>query len=112
MEDPQKNGFHDFNEDLTDEYFKQLTGEEQLSDGSFKPIRKRVEALDCFCLADAAADIFLDQQLKILIDRRRKAGASEFELEKISSLDALDWYYAGYLKNVYQNKLVKEALAD
>jgi phage terminase large subunit GpA-like protein len=61
--DMQKNGYCGFPYDYPDEYFAMLCGEEKRMDGSFHPIRERVEALDCRVYNEALADFFLEMQV-------------------------------------------------
>lgn len=89
--DPQANGFQDFPRDYPDEFFAQLTAEEQLSDGSFKKVRERNEALDCRVYNMAAADIYLMGLVESIRKTGREQGASAKQAEEIGSVYALNW---------------------
>jgi len=80
----QKAGFCDFPSDRSDNYFKMLTAEEKLSDGSFDDGGRRNEALDCRVGALCAADVYLDalvEEEKLLA---KQLGASPVELSAIN----------------------------
>ena len=89
--DPQANGFQDFPRDYPDEFFAQLVAEEQLSDGSFRKIRERNEALDCRVGNMAAGDIYLMGLVEGMRRRAREAGATQKQAEEIGSNHALTW---------------------
>jgi phage terminase large subunit GpA-like protein len=92
--EPQASGFQDFPRDYADEYFAQLTAEEQLSDGSFRPVRARNEALDCRVYNMAGGDIYLMSVVENLRGAYRQQGATQKQLEMIGSKDALTWLEA------------------
>jgi len=89
--EPQANGFQDFPRDYDDEYFAQLIAEEQLSDGSFKSIRARNEALDCRVYNMAAGDIYLMGLVEGMRRAAREKGATVRQAEEIGSNHALAW---------------------
>jgi phage terminase large subunit GpA-like protein len=60
----QRPGYCGFPRDYADEYFLQLCGEEKRTDGSFKPIRERTEALDVRVYNEALSDYFLEMQVQ------------------------------------------------
>ncbi|MBE3063633.1 MAG: phage terminase large subunit family protein [Spirochaetes bacterium] len=92
--EPQANGFQDFPRDYDDEYFAQLVAEEQLSDGSFKSIRARNEALDCRVYNMAAGDIYLMGLVEGMRRAAREKGATVRQAEEIGSNHALAWLEA------------------
>ena len=81
----QSPGFSDFPVDRPEKYFKMLTAEEKLNDGSFYcPSGKRNEALDCRCYAICAADVYLD----VLVEKYRKSykskGAAQDQISQVN----------------------------
>jgi len=84
LENPNPPGLCRFPFSYSDEYFAMLTGEEKRSDGSFHPIRRRVESLDCRCLCMASSDIFLD---RVVMDYRMQAQRAGASPETIQSID-------------------------
>lgn len=70
--EPQPAGFCDFPRDYDDEFFAQLTAEEEHADGTFHAARARNEALDCRVYAMCAADV----ALAIQVERLRKVAVS------------------------------------
>ncbi len=93
--DPQANGFQDFPREYEDEYFAQLVAEEQLSDGSFRKIRERNEALDCRVYNMAAGDIYLMSNVEWIRKAAREAGNSVGYCEAIGSPNALNYLETG-----------------
>lgn len=78
--DPQPAGFCDFPRDYDDEYFAQLTAEEEYADGTFHATRAN-EMLDCHVYALCAGDVVL---AGVTEDMRRQAiskGASRAQAE-------------------------------
>lgn len=94
--DPQRPGFMDFPRDYDEEYFEQLDGEEKHLDGSFHPIRTRVEALDCRVYALCAGDVWLDAQLERVRRTYRDRGASAVQVQQITSRHILERIAAEY----------------
>jgi len=89
--DVQKNGFCGFPRDYGDEYFLMLCGEEKRTDGSFHPIRERVEALDCRVYNEALADFFLEMQVMAWKQwYQSKKGWSLIRLKEIDTLFVLE----------------------
>lgn len=83
-------GFCDFPIGYPDAYFKGLTAEEFLQDGSFHcPSGRRNEPLDCRVYALTAADVFLDAQVKNLQSIAKKNGKKDHYIQSISSKDVL-----------------------
>jgi phage terminase large subunit GpA-like protein len=81
--EPQNSNFCAFPRDYPDEYFAMLTGEEKRMDGSYHPIRSRVEALDCRVYNLALADFFLETQVNAFKADFKKLGYSPLELQDI-----------------------------
>jgi phage terminase large subunit GpA-like protein len=78
--------FCDFPCDYTEDYFKMLTAEERLEDGSFvNTAQRRNEALDLRVLNLAAADVLIDGMLEELKQAAIKAGATKAQLERYDS---------------------------
>jgi phage terminase large subunit GpA-like protein len=87
----QKFGYCGFPRDYNDEYFLMLTGEEKRVDGSFHPIRERVEALDCRVYNEALADFFLEMQVMAWKQwYQQRKGWSLIRLKEIDTLFVLD----------------------
>ena len=85
-EDPtkgQKPAFCDFPIDRPDHYFKMLTNEELLNDGSFRNGGRPVEALDCRCYNLCVADVWLESQARKAQAAAEKQGTKEEDLSKI-----------------------------
>jgi phage terminase large subunit GpA-like protein len=87
--EPQANGFIDTPVSYDDEYYAQLTAEEQLSDGSFKTVRERNEALDTFVYSLCASDVYLMSVIEALRKKGRESGMSALAVEQIKSPHAL-----------------------
>jgi phage terminase large subunit GpA-like protein len=90
----QDKGFCSFPRDYPDEYFAMLTGEEKRMDGSFHPIRERVEALDCRVYNLALADFYLETQLQYWKAYYQQIGMSAVDLLKKDTLWLLSWIEA------------------
>ena len=88
--EPQAPGFCDFPFDYDEEYFAQLTGEELRSDGSFRKVRGRNEALDCRVLCLCAGDIYLDSRTRDLQNAARAKGANLAAIQQIGSRAVLE----------------------
>jgi len=83
-------GFCDFPIGYPDQYFKGLTAEELLQDGSFHcPSGRRNEPLDCRVYALAAADVFLDAQVTNLKNIAKKKGKKMSYIQSINSKTVL-----------------------
>lgn len=83
-------GFCDFPLGYDENYFKGLTAEELLQDGSFHcPASRRNEPLDCRVYALAAADVFLDAQVTKLRKVAGNKGKSEPYIQSINSKTVL-----------------------
>lgn len=80
----QRPGFCDFPSGRSEKYFKMLTAEERLSDGSFDAGGRRNEACDCRVMASCAADVYLDALVEEEKALARKLGASEVEMMVIN----------------------------
>jgi phage terminase large subunit GpA-like protein len=66
--------------------------EEQLSDGSFRKVRARNEALDCRVYNMSAGDIFLMGRIEALRKEAIRNGATQRHAEEVvNSKFALDW---------------------
>lgn len=81
--EPQKAGFCDFPSDRSDKYFKMLTAEERLSDGTFEDGGRRNEALDCRVMASCGADVYLDMLIEEEQNYARGLGAGPVDLVMI-----------------------------
>ena len=92
---PQKAGFSDFPMDYGAKYFKMLTAEEQLQDGSFDSGGRRNESLDCRVYNLAAAHVYLNavvQDLRLTakgLARQKKQTIGTMELQKFNHRFAL-----------------------
>jgi phage terminase large subunit GpA-like protein len=81
----QSPGFCEFPRDYPDEYFKQLSAEERLSDGSFYHPRNRAnEALDLRVYNMAASDIFLDKLVTDQKAEKKAQGLTDLQLQQIN----------------------------
>lgn len=81
---PQRPAFCDFPANRADHYFKMLTNEEQLNDGSFHNGGRPVEALDCRGYNLCIADIWLEAGVK---DAREKAEKARYRPEDVEKFD-------------------------
>lgn len=82
--DPQPFGFCDFPKDYSDNYFKMLTAEDHLADGSFYcPPGRRNESLDCRVMCLCAADVYLDIKLEQYREHRKLMGDTSDKLSLI-----------------------------
>ena len=81
----QKKGFLDFPVNYPEKYFKQLTAEDRLSDGSFRSGGRRNEALDTMVYAMCASDVWFDREYDRYADvaRRKKVYVAPEELRKL-----------------------------
>jgi phage terminase large subunit GpA-like protein len=87
----QKFGYCGFPRDYDDDYFLMLTGEEKRVDGSFHPIRERVEALDVRVYNEALADFYLEMQVMAWKQwYQSQKGWSLIRLKEIDTLFVLD----------------------
>lgn len=86
----QRPAFCDFPRETADHYFKMLTNEEQLTDGSFRDSGRPHEALDCRGYNLCAAQVWLDQ--KVIEGRMalEKAGYGKEEVKKFDKKMVLD----------------------
>jgi phage terminase large subunit GpA-like protein len=85
---PQRPGFCDFPRDRADHFFKMLTNEELLNDGSFRNGGRPVEALDCRGYNLCIADVFLEGMARKLQESEAKrTGLKEEDMTKIKK-----WY--------------------
>ena len=110
--DPQPPGYIDFPSDLEGEYFKQLTAEEKLSDGSFDAGGRRNEALDTMVYAMCAADVFLDSETARITHRLRREyprklfapeDVKKMVLQRLSQSVGVEFPY-GQAENPYPKK--------
>lgn len=89
--DEQPVGFMDFPMGYPDSYFKGLTAEERLVDGSFHcPSSRPNEPLDCRVYALVGADVFLDQQVTLLRARAKERNMSQADIQSINSKTVLN----------------------
>jgi phage terminase large subunit GpA-like protein len=87
---PQRPGFCDFPRDRADHYFKMLTNEELLNDGSFRNGGRPVEALDVRGYNLCVADVWLESMArKFQESEHKRTGVKEEDLSKIKK-----WYLA------------------
>jgi phage terminase large subunit GpA-like protein len=96
----QKPGFCDFPIDYTEKYFKQLTAEEMMSDGSFDDKGRPHETLDCRVYSLCAADVWLDNELKLYREWAKENSWRRAEIEAITHRNVID--------NLIQNTARKE----
>ena len=88
--DDQKPGYCDFPMSYPDVYYKGLTAEERLIDGSFRcPSGKRNEPLDCRVYAMAAGDVFIDARINDLRAVAKRKGAKDHVIQAINSKTVL-----------------------
>lgn len=73
------------------EYFKQLTAEERLHDGTFLPTQRAHEALDLRVYNLCARDIVMDMLLESMRMTYRENGNSHAEIAALSKADVLRW---------------------
>ncbi len=90
LTEPQRPGFCDFPADRSDKFFKMLTAEERLSDGSFDAGGRRNEALDNRVMAACAADAYLDALVDEEKQLAKQLGASPIEMMVINKKWILD----------------------
>ena len=83
---PQKSGFCDFPSNPSEKYFKMLTAEEKLSDGTFDDGGRRNEALDCRVMAVCAADVYLDALVEDEKQVAKSLGASPIEMTIVNKI--------------------------
>lgn len=86
---PQRPSFCDFPRETEDHYFKMLTNEEQMSDGSFHNGGRPCEALDVRGYNLCSADIHLESKARELQKEAEKIGTIEKDFSKIKK-----WYLA------------------
>ena len=67
----QRAGFCDFPVDYNESYFRMLTAEEKLGDGSFRASGRRNEALDCRVMNLCAGDVYLAHKIEEMRDYHR-----------------------------------------
>jgi phage terminase large subunit GpA-like protein len=79
---PQRPAFCDFPIDRADHYFKMLTNEELMNDGSFHNGGRPVESLDIRGYNLCAADVFIEAQVKEMRAKAEKARYSPADIEK------------------------------
>jgi phage terminase large subunit GpA-like protein len=88
---PQRPGFCDFPIDYGANYFKMLTAEEKLRDGSFHcSAGRRNEALDCRVYALCAADVFLDAKVRDVQAAAKEKGATVHDIQLITTRMVID----------------------
>lgn len=89
---PQRAGFCSFPVDYGEKYFKMLTAEEKLSDGTFTAGGRRNEALDVRVMNLCAGDVYLGMKIKSIRDHHRiEEGWNMAQLEKINHNYALEF---------------------
>lgn len=88
--EPQRPGFCDFPRDRPEKYFKGLTAEEKLSNGSFHAGGRRNEPLDTRVLNICSGDIWLDAKVTEMRLAAKQKGATELELQQINHKFVLD----------------------
>lgn len=87
----QKVGYCDFPITYNSDYFKGLTAEEALTDGTFHcPSGRRNEPLDCRVYALAAADVWLDQRVTDLKSFGKRKGWKQGKIQNINSVMVLN----------------------
>jgi phage terminase large subunit GpA-like protein len=86
----QRNCYCGFPRDYPDEYFNMLCGEEKRIDGSFHPIRARVEALDVRVYNYALEDFFLEAQVTSWRAYYSAQGWNALQVQSITTLWVLD----------------------
>lgn len=102
----QKPGFCDFPIGRDDKYFKMLTAEDQLADGSFDAYGRRNEALDCRVYAACAADVYLDALVSEEKEYAKMSGASVVDLMQVNKVWVLKCLEDRILKkNTLQTEL-------
>jgi phage terminase large subunit GpA-like protein len=82
-------GFHSFPQDTTDNFFKQLTAEEMLSNGTFKDTQKPHEALDLSVLNMAAGDAVIEGLVEACRQAARDSGKEAVEAASIDKTHVL-----------------------
>lgn len=83
-------GFMDFPVTYTEKYFRGLTAEERLADGSFHcPSGRRNEQLDCRVYSQCFADVYLDNLVNDLRAYAKAKGARQAQIQSIDSKYAL-----------------------
>lgn len=85
-------GYQSFPKDYSEDWFKQLTAEEKLSNGTFKSTQKPHEALDLHFMNLAAGDAVLDMMVERIRESYRNAGTSETEIMQIDKRFALKYF--------------------
>jgi phage terminase large subunit GpA-like protein len=97
---PQRAGFCDFPRDRHSYYFKMLTAEEWLRDGSFRNGGRRNEALDCRCYNLCIADVWLESMARKLQESEyKRTGKKEEDMTKIKK------FFLKTLEGKYRRKL-------
>jgi phage terminase large subunit GpA-like protein len=105
----QKPGFIDFPVDYDENYFKMLTAEDRLSDGTFRAAGRRNESLDTMVYAMCASDVFLDREVAHVSDIiRRKAKnrtvapeeIKKFVLRKLSETVSVEFPFGQNLAKI------------
>jgi phage terminase large subunit GpA-like protein len=87
----QRVGYCDFPITYNDNYFKGLTAEEALADGSFHcPSGRPNEPMDCRVYAMCAADVWLDQQVTKLRNWGKKRGLKDHQIQAYNSKSVLN----------------------
>lgn len=82
-------GYYDFPREYglkgtyLEDYFKGLSAEEQLSNGSFYQSRRRNEPLDCKVYALCGGDVYLETQVKTLRAAAQKSGMTPKQSESV-----------------------------
>jgi phage terminase large subunit GpA-like protein len=87
----QRSGFCDFPVEYGESYFRQLTAEEKLADGTFHAGGRRNEALDCRILNLCAGDVYLGLKIEEMRDHYRTVEKwDRAALQKINHKFVLD----------------------
>lgn len=81
----QKPGFIDFPIDYPEKYFKMLTAEDRLADGTFRSGGRRNESLDTMVYAMCASDVWFDRECYRYSDvaRKKRISIAPEEIKKL-----------------------------
>jgi phage terminase large subunit GpA-like protein len=89
--EPQRPGFCDFPGDYSEDYFRMLQSEEQLSDGSYQSGGRRNEALDARVYANCAGEVYLDNLVLELKAALKASGGHPAQIQEINHRFAIEW---------------------
>jgi phage terminase large subunit GpA-like protein len=91
-ENPFPNGYFEVFADASEDFFIQLTNSEALAGGAYRDIGDH-EVLDCAIYCYAAADAFLQGQVRIMKDTRRAAGMDPLVIEMTTNAKTVLEYF-------------------